>query len=244
MTDRPLAGRRALITGGSRGIGAATARVLAHAGARVAVTARTRPALDALVAELNASCGAGHVSIAADLTTDPGMDAVVSQARQWAGGAPDIIVNNAGSFVYARIDEIPADEFARALRINLDAPFRLVHAFLAAMRARRSGDIVTVGSVADHVAFTSNVAYNASKFGLRAVHEVLRAETLGSGVRAILVSPAAVDTDVWTPLEAELGKTLPARDAMLAPDDVARAICFAVSQPARVDIEELRIASS
>jgi NADP-dependent 3-hydroxy acid dehydrogenase YdfG len=236
----PLAGRRALVTGASRGIGAATARALAAAGAVVAVTARSAGPLQALAGEL----GAGHIAIPGDLSTAAGADAVIAAVRAWAGGAPDIVVNNAGAFAHARVADQDAEGFAHTLRINLEAPFRVAHAFVPAMLARKSGDVVTIGSVADTYAFTGNAAYSASKFGVRAVHEVLRAETRGSGVRAILVSPGAVDTEIWAPVESELGKGLPSRAAMLTADDVARAVAFALSQPRHVDIDELRLTRS
>lgn len=240
MSDRLLAGRRALVTGASRGIGEATARALAAAGALVAVTARSDDAVRALAESL----GKGHVAIAADLTTNAGVDAVVKATQRWAAGAPDIIVNNAGAFAHAEVESQDPDAFGRMLRLNLESPFRVVHAFVGAMRERKSGDIVTVGSVSDKNAFTGNAAYSASKFGLRAVHEVLRAETRGSGVRAILVSPGPVDTDIWIPVEEQLGRRLPSRKTMLIAADVARAILYAVSQPAHVDVDELRLSRS
>ena len=240
MSALPLAGHRALVTGASRGIGAATARALAAAGARVAVSARSIRPLQDLVAEL----GDDHVALPGDLSTAEGVAAVISVVRAWAGVAPDIIVNNAGAFAHALTGDQDPDDLASTLRINLEAPFRLVHAFLPAMLARKSGDIVSIGSVADRVAFTGNAAYSASKFALRAMHEVLRAETRGTGVRAILVSPGAVDTDIWNPIEAQLGKKFPARDAMISADDVARAVAFALTQPRHVDIDELRLTRS
>ena len=240
MTTRPLAGRHALVTGASRGIGAATARALDAAGASVAVVARSAAALHAVAAEL----GAGHLAVTADLSTRAGADAMIAAVRTWAGGAPDIIINNAGAFAHARTVDQSPDDFAQTLRINLEAPFRIVHAFIPAMLERQSGDVVTIGSVADKSAFTGNAAYSASKFGLRATHQVLRAETRGTGVRAILVSPGPVDTDIWSPLESQMGKQFPARAAMLSADDVARAICFALLQPRHVDIDELRLTPS
>ena len=237
---KPLTHRRALVTGASRGIGAATARALAGAGAHVALAARNRDAIDALVDEL----GPDHIAIAADLATDAGVRAVVSAVEVWAAGPPDIIVNNAGEFVYGRLEDLDADDFTRALRLNLEAPFRVVNAFLRAMRERRSGDVVTVGSVSDRSAHAGNAAYSAAKFGVRGMHEVLREESRGSGIRAILVSPGPVSTDTWAPHEAELGKTFPRRESMLEPADVARTICFAVSQPPGVNLEEVRITPS
>lgn len=240
MTVLPLAGRRALVTGASKGIGAATARALAELGALVAVTARSADAVHALAAEL----GAAHAAIPADMSSAEGTDKVIAATRRWAGGAPDILVNNVGAFAHALTGDQDPDGFAATLKINLEAPFRLVHAFLPAMLERKSGDIVSIGSVADKVAFTGSAAYSASKYALRATHEVLRAETRDSGVRAILVSPGAVDTDIWNPIEAQLGKRFPAREAMISADDVARAIAFALSQPRHVDIDELRLSRS
>lgn len=228
------------MTGGTRGIGAATARALAEAGARVAVSARNTDDGRALVQAL----GSGHLAIGADLAADGGVDAVVAAVSHWAGGAPDIIVNNAGTFPNASFEELSPEQLTRALRLNVEAPFELIRTFLAAMRKRRSGDIVTIGSVADRTAFSGNAAYSASKYGVRALHEVLRTETRGSGLRAILVSPGAVDTEIWNPHEASIGTRFPKRADMLAAEDVARAILFAVAQPPHVDIDELRLTRS
>ncbi|MEA3245988.1 MAG: SDR family NAD(P)-dependent oxidoreductase, partial [Gemmatimonadota bacterium] len=213
---------------------------LAAAGARVALVARSREAIDALARDL----GDGHAAVDADLAAPGGADAAVAAVTGWAGGAPDILVNNAGSFAPTPLADQDPDEFAAMLRLNLESPFRLVRAFVRPMRARGSGHIVTVGSVADRSARPGNAAYSASKFGLRALHEVIRAELRGTGVRASLVSPGPVDTPIWNPVEGRLGRDFPARDAMLAADDVARAIVFVVSQPAHVDVEELRLSHS
>jgi NADP-dependent 3-hydroxy acid dehydrogenase YdfG len=207
----------------------------------VAVSARSSEDGQALVKGFG---GAGHLAVGADLSAEGGPDAVAAAVTRWAGGAPDILVNNAGTFPNAPIESQSGDDLARSLRLNLEAPFALVRAFLPAMRKRGSGDIVTIGSIADKTAFTGNAAYSASKYGIRAIHEVLRTETRGTGVRAILVSPGAVDTDIWDPHEASIGTRFPKREAMLAADDVARAILFAVSQPAHVDIDELRLTRS
>ena len=191
-----------------------------------------------------AALGQGHIGIAVDLSTGAGISSLQSRVSDWSAGAPDIIVNNAGTFPNASIEAQDPGELSRTLRLNVEAPFELVRAFLGAMRARGSGDIVTIGSVADKSAFTGNAAYSASKYGLRGLHEVLRVETRGSGVRAILVSPGAVDTDIWDPHEAAIGTRFPKRADMLVSDDVARAILFAVSQPPHVDIDELRLTRS
>jgi NADP-dependent 3-hydroxy acid dehydrogenase YdfG len=235
-----LGDRTSLVTGASRGIGAAVARALAGAGARVALVARSGEALAAIAAGL----GRGHLAVACDLTRPSDVAELAARVTGWAGGPPDIIVNGAGIFPRAPLREQDSDEFARALDLHVTAPFRVMKAFLPAMRERGSGDLVMLGSVADRHVYPGNAAYSASKFGARALHEVLRAETRGTGIRATLVSPGPVDTDIWTPHEESLGRTLPARTEMLKPDDVARAVMFAVCQPRDVTMEEIRLGRS
>jgi NADP-dependent 3-hydroxy acid dehydrogenase YdfG len=235
-----LAGRWALVTGASRGIGEAVARALAADGARVALVARSGGALATLAREL----GPGHLAVAGDLTVADDVASLAGRVTTWAGGAPDIIVNNAGVFPRATADEQDPGDFARTIDLNLTAPFRVLRAFLPAMRARGRGDVVTLGSVADRRVYPGNAAYSASKYGARALHEVVRAETRGTGVRASLVSPGPVDTAIWDPQEASLGKSLPLRTEMLRPVDVARAVMFVVTQPQDVTVEELRVARS
>ena len=233
-----LEGRTALVAGASRGIGAAIARALADAGARVALAARSAAALDALAESL----GRQHLALAYDLTVGASVEALAARCTAWAGGAPDIVVSSAGVFPRAAAHEQDPDEFARVLDINLVAPFRVIRAFLAAMRERGSGDVVTIGSIADRHIYAGNAAYAAGKFGARALHEVIRAETRGTGVRATLVSPGPVDTAIWNPHEQALGATLPLRADMLRSEDVARVVLWVLAQPRHVVIDELRLA--
>lgn len=240
MPPGPLTGRTALVTGASRGIGAATAHVLAGAGARLALVARGADALHTLARDL----GDGHLAVAADCTQAGDVARMAAAVTAWAGGPPDILVNNAGIYPRARLTEQDPEEFAATLDLNLAAPFRVLHAFLAGMRARGSGHVVSIGTVADRNIWPLNGAYSASKYGLRALHEVLYAEARGSGVQATLIAPGAVDTDLWQAHEAELGTTITARAKMLRPDDVARAVLYAVSQPAHMTVHELRLSPS
>jgi NADP-dependent 3-hydroxy acid dehydrogenase YdfG len=104
--------------------------------------------------------------------------------------------------------------------------------------------VVTIGSIADRVVFPDNGAYAASKFGLRALHEVMRAELRGSGVRATLVSPGPVDTPLWDPIGPDARPGFTPRAAMLAADAVADAILYAVTRPPSVNVDELRLTRS
>jgi NADP-dependent 3-hydroxy acid dehydrogenase YdfG len=153
-------------------------------------------------------------------------------------------VNNAGAFALAQIDRMPTEDFARIVDVNLVAPFHLVRTFLPGMRERGAGHIVTIGSIADRTTFPENGAYAASKFGVRAMHEVMRAELRGSGVRTTLISPGPVDTPLWDPLSPETRPGFTPRAAMLTADAVAEAILFALTRPPAVNIDELRLSRS
>lgn len=234
----PLAGRTAAVTGASRGIGLAVARALAADGARVALVARGAEALAAAAAACEGPAGPA-VDCPGDVADPAGADAVARRLREACGGAPDILVNNAGLFTMRPAHETDPAAFEAALATNLAGPFRLVRAFLAEWRARGDGHLVTIGSVADRTAFPGNAAYAAAKFGLRGLHEVLRLECAGSGVRTTLVSPGPVDTAAWDPFAGVSG--LPPRAAMLRPEDVADAVRFAVGRPPHVNVDELRL---
>ena len=233
-----LNGRTAIVTGASRGIGAAIARELAGQGARVGLVARTLPALEQLRDEL----GDSAVAVECNITDEKSVSTAGGRVREAFGGAPDIIVNNAGLFRVAPLDSMSPDDFVASVKTNLIAPFLILHEFLAEMRARQSGHMVTIGSVADREIFSENGAYAASKFGLRALHEVLRSELRGTGIRATLVSPAAVNTELWEGFDTgDTQRRFPTRDTMLDTGAVARAVMFALTQPSSVNIDELRL---
>jgi NADP-dependent 3-hydroxy acid dehydrogenase YdfG len=242
MHDGPrrLAGRAALVPGASRGIGAAIARRLSREGARVALVSRDARALEALAAEL----GNGAVAAACDLHLPGAADVVQAALDDLGADEPDILVNNAGSFVVAPAHETSVDLFRETLELNLTAPFAFVRTFLPAMRRRGSGHIVTVGSIADRAAFPGNAAYAASKHGLRALHEVLRAELRGSGVRTSLVSPGPVDTTLWDVVDPDRREGFTPRAQMLDADSVADAVSYVVTAPAQLNVDELRLSRS
>ncbi len=236
----PLAGRSALVTGASRGIGAATARALAALGVRCVLVSRREGPLQGIAREI----GQGAVALPGDLA-DPAAALRVAEAATAAlGAAPDIIVHAAGSFPLSAVEAVSDAELDLALSLNVAAPLRLTRALLPAMRARGAGHVVTIGSVADRNVFPSNVAYAASKHAVRAVHETLRAETRGTGIRATLISPAATDTALWDAHDPDASAHLPSRHEMLRPEDIAEAVAWACTRPAHVDVEELRLARS
>lgn len=235
-----LSGRTAVVTGASRGIGAAIAASLAGAGVRVVMIARNEVRLRDAARPLM-----GAIPITSDVSDPRSVEKASAQIRKELGGSPDIIVNNAGIFGVSIVEETTTEFFVETINTNLVGPFLFVRAFLADMKKRKSGHIVTIGSIADRTIFTGNAAYSAAKFGLRAVHEVLRAELKGSGVRTSLISPASTDTEIWNTVTVTdpAGKPHSTRP-MLDPDDVVAAVMFALDQPARVNVDELRLSHS
>ena len=239
MTTR-LSGRTAVVTGASRGIGAAIASALSGKGARVVLVARNESRLKEAATRLKES-----IPITCDVSDPKSVGNAAKQIRSELGGAPDILVNNAGIFGVSVVEETTADFFVDTINTNLVGPFLFVRAFLAEMKNRRSGHIVTIGSIADRSIFTGNAAYSAAKFGLRAVHEVLRAELRESGVRASLISPAATDTEIWDTVTVTDPAGKPhSKRPMLDRNDVVAAVIFALTQPDRVNIDELRLSHS
>lgn len=236
----PLAGRSALVTGASRGIGAACARALAGAGARVVLVARTPDALQALAGSLPH----GAAALPADLEQPAAAPTVAAAAREILGADPDILVHAAGTFPLAPLEQIDDAGLETAFALNAAAPLRLTREFLAGMRQHPQAHVVTIGSIADRYVFPANAVYAATKHALRAMHEVLRAETRGSGVRATLVSPAATDTPIWDPYDPDASSDLPSRGEMLRAEDVADAVLWALTRPVHVNVDELRLSRS
>lgn len=235
MSERPLEGRSALVTGASRGIGEAVVRTLTGAGAQVYALARTTSTLEALATETGAH------ALPTDLSDDAAVAAMVSDLTAELGAAPDILVNGAGTFDIAACAETSLDTFDRHLAVNLRAPFTLVRHLLPSMVERGSGLIVNIGSVAGRRAFPGNAAYSASKYGLRGLHEVLEVEIAGSGVTACLVEPSATDTSLWDSLDPDHDPGLPNRSEMLRPQEVAEAVLWVCTRPAAVRIPVIQI---
>jgi NADP-dependent 3-hydroxy acid dehydrogenase YdfG len=234
---RPLEGQSIVVTGASRGIGLATARVLGSAGARVLCLARSGQRLEDAVASL----GYGAVAVPCDLSRHAEIDAAVDAIRANCDGPPNAIVQAAGLFPLAPVEQTSAAAFEGALQVNLLGPYRLAQPLLAGMRERGAGHVVSIGSIADRKVFPENAAYAAGKFGARALHEVMREEYRGTGVRVSLVSPAAVDTAIWDAIDPDNRPGFTPRAQMLRPEAVADAVLFVLTRGDEVNIDELRL---
>jgi NAD(P)-dependent dehydrogenase (short-subunit alcohol dehydrogenase family) len=191
-----LDGRRALITGGGRGIGRACALAMVQAGAEVAVTSRTATQLDEVVVAIEALGGKG-IAIPTDLgTADGATHLTESLQRHWPDGA-DILVNNAAISPHvAAVEELEDDAWSEILRVNLQGTVRITRQICAPMLARQSGAVVNITSIGSVRALPKIAAYNASKGALAAWTKTMAVEWAQRGVRVNAIAPAYIETEM------------------------------------------------
>ncbi|HYG67845.1 MAG TPA: SDR family NAD(P)-dependent oxidoreductase, partial [Anaeromyxobacteraceae bacterium] len=183
-----LAGRTAIVTGGGRGIGAAVARALTAAGARVTVFARTEAEVARVVRE-----GGAALAVAGDVAQEADVLRLVARHVE-ALGPPDVVVNNAGILGRGLVEELAPAKFREVLDVNLTGAFLLCRAVVPGMKRRRRGRIVNVASISGTLGTPAASAYNASKWGLIGLTKCLAEELRPHGVQCVSVSPGSVDT--------------------------------------------------
>jgi len=190
-----LRGRVALVTGASRGIGAAVAVALADAGAAVAVNYRERAdEADKVVAAITAK-GGRAIAVAADVAQSAAVTHMVEQVTTSLGPI-DILVNNAGIAIVRRLDELTEEDFDRTITVNLKSAFLCTQAVIPAMRARKWGRIVNVTSGAARGAGSIGPHYNASKAGMEGLTRGYAARLVKEGITVNSVAPSLIDTDM------------------------------------------------
>ncbi|WP_372789903.1 3-oxoacyl-ACP reductase family protein [Paraconexibacter sp.] len=222
----------ALVTGGSRGIGAATARALAAAGHPVAVGYRsaTDEAL-AVVAEIEAF-GGRAVAIQGDVRAPGAEAAILDAAAEGLGDKVLVLVNNAGIRVDGLTAQLDDDGWDATLDTNLTAAFRLTRRALGPMLRARYGRVVNVGSIAGLRANPGQPAYAAAKAGLMAFTSTAAVEVARRGVTVNAVAPGFIETDMTSDLPTdEIARSIPAR-RLGQPHEIAAAIAFLVSDAA------------
>jgi len=221
----------AVVTGASQGIGRAIAEAFAERdAAKVALVARTESKLEAVAASCRERGGTPLV-LPTDVTDDAAVrDMAAAVREEW--GPPDVLVNNAGMFTYAPLDELTVDGFREQLTVNLTGAFAVTTAFLSAMRDRGSGHLFFMGSVASLMAYPGNAGYCAAKHGLRGLARTVREETKDEGLRVTTVLPGATDTPTWE------GADIPA-ERLMPPADVAQSVVNAYHLSDRTVLEEL-----
>jgi NADP-dependent 3-hydroxy acid dehydrogenase YdfG len=231
------AGRVAVITGASSGIGEATARALAADGYRLALLARRADRIQALADEL----GGGAIPIEADVTDRDSMVAAAQCVERELGGA-DVLVNNAGVMLLAPFTSDQRAEHRQMVETNLLGAMTATEVFLDQLRDG-GGDLVNLSSVAGRFARPGNAAYAATKWGLNGWSEALRQE-LQPDIRVMLIEPGAVATELTdhiTDAETKERTEKMYERMSITAEDVAEVIVFAVDRPRRMTLNEILI---
>jgi 3-oxoacyl-[acyl-carrier protein] reductase len=227
----PLAGRTALVTGASRGIGRAIALRLAGLGARLLLVARDPAALAEVQQSVIDLANAADI-LPCDLASAPGIAALAPRIE--AAGGCDILINAAGiGRIGAPLHELPVEDFEAILATNLRAPFLLMRAVVPHMIARGGGEIVNISSLAGQGPLANGAAYSASKWALNGLSYSAAEELRAHNIRVSVVAPGSVNTSFGR------GGKDPAK--MLQPEDVANVVAMLVTQPPQSFISEVRM---
>jgi NADP-dependent 3-hydroxy acid dehydrogenase YdfG len=243
-----LTGTVAIVTGASSGIGHATALELAGHGASVALVARRRDRLDALVAEIQ-QAGGTALAVPTDITDRGQAEAAVRTVVEHLGRL-DILVNNAGLMLLGPINGADIEEWERMIAINQKGLLYITHAALPHLLDAAQGDvrgvadIVNISSIAGRQAWANFGVYNMTKFGVNGFTEALRQEITKKYVRVGVLEPGAVATELVSHNNEQIQADLAASDAEaipepLEPQDIAESIAYMVTRPRRSSIAEL-----
>ena len=233
----------ALVTGASSGIGEATALALVAEGARVAVAARRRDRLEALVTRSEQQ-GGQALPLVVDVTDEEQVREMVQRIHDhW--GRVDILVNNAGVAQVGPIADAKTEEWRQMINLNLLGVMYATHEVLPLMKVQGSGQIVNISSVAGRTVLGDDAVYAATKWGVGAFSQALRQEVLHQHIRVTVIEPGVVVTEIWDHLTNSAAKTqAQERQQGMTPlesEDIASAVVYAVTQPERVAVNELLI---
>lgn len=225
MTSSDLKAHVALVTGGSRGIGAAIVRRLAEAGAVVAINYRKQAdAADRLAAMIN-EAGGRAIAIAADVSQAESVATMFERVASEIGPV-DILVNNAGVAITRKIDDLTEADFDRTIAVNLKSVFLCTQAALPAMRRKRWGRIVNISSGAARGAGAIGPHYNASKAGVEGLTRGYAARLVKEGITVNAVAPSLIETDMMKGSK-ELAARIPL-GRLGTPDEVAQAVMLLI----------------
>lgn len=221
---------RILITGGSSGLGKATAQLLIERGARVAITGRDRNKLKQVAAEL------GAWALPYDASKESDIMAMYAEIdRKWGG--LDVLINNAGIGFFGPVDEVSWSDFEIIFRTNVFGAALIGREAARRMKAQNKGNIINIASSAGVRGFKNGTVYAASKFAVRGMTECWRDELRPFNIRVMLVNPSAVPTA----FNVENREEKPLKDNMLRPEELAHAMVSALAMDDRGFIPELGV---
>ncbi|MFF3174857.1 SDR family oxidoreductase [Streptomyces sp. NPDC057900] len=245
MSYGTLAGRTAVITGAASGMGAATARLLAAQGVRVALLARRAERLEELAGKIAAD-GGQALAVATDVTDQASVDAAAERVHA-AFGRVDLVVNAAGVMLPNPVDEGRADEWQRMLDTNVSGALRVIRAFTADLVAAaadgRTADLVNISSIGAHVTFPNYAVYGATKAALTYLSASLRTELGPRDVRVTNIEPGLTDSELAghvdnTELSGQLDGMFDALGG-LSSDEIADLIAYTVSRARHINLRQL-----
>ncbi|XP_070554784.1 uncharacterized protein [Ptychodera flava] len=234
----------AIVTGASSGIGAAVARHLAEAGAMVAMAARREDRLTTLRQEIEKNGGVA-IAVKTDVTNRNEVKELVRHTESTLGPV-DIIVNNAGVMYYTMMKNLHEDDWERTVDVNCKGVLNSIGAVLDGMVARGKGHIVNLSSDLGRTAFAGLAVYTGSKFFVEGMSAALRQELVGTGIKVTNIQPGDVTTEIFNASTDQETKekydtSINQSYKFLDPEDIARAIVYAVSQPPHVAVNEILI---
>jgi NADP-dependent 3-hydroxy acid dehydrogenase YdfG len=233
-----IEGKVVVITGGSSGLGEATARHLASKGAAVVLGARRLEKLEAIATDIRAEGGKVEV-LATDVTRVGDVKALVNKAVE-AFGRIDVLVNNAGIMPLAPLNELKVEEWDQTIDVNIKGVLYGIAAALPLFEKQKSGHFINLASVAGLKVSPGGAVYSGTKFAVRAITEGLRVE-VGGDIRTTTITPGLIES------ELQFGSSHQAtsqfvqevyKDAISA-SSIANAVAYAIEQPADVDINEI-----
>jgi NADP-dependent 3-hydroxy acid dehydrogenase YdfG len=238
--NKAIASKVVVITGASSGLGAQAARHLAEQGATVVLGARREDRIKALAEEITAKGGTA-LAVETDVTDRASVQNLVDTAVETYGRI-DVLLNNAGVMPLSPLENLRIDEWDLMIDVNIKGVLYGIAAALPHMKAKKSGHIINVSSVAGHRVLENSAVYSATKFAVRALSEGLRGEVKPYNLRTTVISPGAVQSELLDGIHDEataeqLRNFVPG--IAISAESFARCVAFAISQPEDVDINEI-----
>ena len=227
-----------VITGASSGIGEATARLLAGNGARVVLGARRTDRLEALATEIRAAGGVADV-LPLDVTRMDSMQSFIDFAVGLHGRV-DVLINNAGVMPLSKLEALKIDEWNQMIDVNIRGVLHGIAAALPLMQQQRAGQIINIASIGAYAVSPTAAVYCATKYAVRAISEGLRQE-VGGDIRVTVIAPGVTESELAEGISDEGGRAemREFRKIAIPAMAIARAIAYAIEQPADVDVSEL-----